>query len=357
MAEALPPRPHLGWLKNAAKERLASLRASRPDAKLADAQLDVARRYGFASWRALKARIDSLAPPTDEARRNELLTAFRGAIGRGDVQVVRALLDEEPVIAAAINEPIFAFGGRPIGAASRHHDLVDLLIEYGADINLKSDWWAGPWGILDNAEPADAEFLISRGATVDVFAAAHLNKLDRLRELLDADPQLVHAKGGDGCRPLHYARSEAAIDLILSCGAEIDARDVDHEATAAQWMLPNPPGGRYGLPWQRCMELIRHLVSRGATPDVFIACARDDVARLKSIIDSDPTALDAVVGQPGYAPCPVAPGRFIYVYVLGDGATPFDVAATHGSKACMELLNERATPKQRLLGALREVMH
>ena len=31
-----------------------------PAAKLADAQFDLAKQYGFASWRALKAHIDSL---------------------------------------------------------------------------------------------------------------------------------------------------------------------------------------------------------------------------------------------------------------------------------------------------------
>ena len=49
----LPERPNLEHLKNEAKQRLRSLRAQAADARLAEAQLAVAREYGFASWRAL----------------------------------------------------------------------------------------------------------------------------------------------------------------------------------------------------------------------------------------------------------------------------------------------------------------
>ena len=56
MSKALPPQPHIDWLKKTAKERLAELRRSNPEAKLHQAQLAVAREYGFASWRAVKAR-------------------------------------------------------------------------------------------------------------------------------------------------------------------------------------------------------------------------------------------------------------------------------------------------------------
>jgi hypothetical protein len=61
IARALPARPNLEHLKRAAKQRLESLRRTAPDAKLADAQFHLARDYGFASWRSLKAEIDRRA--------------------------------------------------------------------------------------------------------------------------------------------------------------------------------------------------------------------------------------------------------------------------------------------------------
>ncbi|HEV2399031.1 MAG TPA: VOC family protein [Candidatus Sulfotelmatobacter sp.] len=54
----LPERPSLEYLKKLAKQRLQELHRTHPDAKLATALLEVAREYGFTSWRALKAQID-----------------------------------------------------------------------------------------------------------------------------------------------------------------------------------------------------------------------------------------------------------------------------------------------------------
>jgi ankyrin repeat protein len=58
-----------------------------------------------------------------------------------------------------------------------------------------------------------------------------------LRAILPQDPSRVHERGGDGQTPLHFARSRAVIDLLLDAGADLDARDLDHRATPAQWML------------------------------------------------------------------------------------------------------------------------
>lgn len=55
----LPEHPSLEYLRKLAKNRLAELRQTDPDAKLTAAQLSVAREYGYPSWRALKAQLDS----------------------------------------------------------------------------------------------------------------------------------------------------------------------------------------------------------------------------------------------------------------------------------------------------------
>ena len=55
----LPEHPSLDYLRKLAKTRLEDLRRNHPDTKLATALLHVARDYGFPSWRALKAQIDS----------------------------------------------------------------------------------------------------------------------------------------------------------------------------------------------------------------------------------------------------------------------------------------------------------
>ena len=54
----LPERASYEFLKKLAKDRLATLRATDPTARLAAAQLAIAREYGFSSWRALKMDLE-----------------------------------------------------------------------------------------------------------------------------------------------------------------------------------------------------------------------------------------------------------------------------------------------------------
>ena len=48
-------RPGAAWPQ--AKARLAEMRASQPDARLADAQFALAREYGFSSWGKMRAEV------------------------------------------------------------------------------------------------------------------------------------------------------------------------------------------------------------------------------------------------------------------------------------------------------------
>ena len=57
---SLPAHPSLEQLRKQAKDRLAALRASDPSVKLADAQFDVARQYGFESWPKLVGHVSTL---------------------------------------------------------------------------------------------------------------------------------------------------------------------------------------------------------------------------------------------------------------------------------------------------------
>jgi ankyrin repeat protein len=70
---------------------------------------------------------------------------------------------------------------------------------------------------------------------LDTKSAAQLGRLDDLRALVAANPQSVHLRGGDGQTPLHVAPTVAIAEFLLSHGADIDARDVDHESTPAQY--------------------------------------------------------------------------------------------------------------------------
>ncbi|MFN7919485.1 MAG: hypothetical protein U0Q16_05275 [Bryobacteraceae bacterium] len=87
----LPANPSLESLRKRAKERVRQLRASGDAAAtLADAQHEIAREHGFATWAALKHHIEALRPPgiePFERLANDLAAAYTS----GDERTVRAI--------------------------------------------------------------------------------------------------------------------------------------------------------------------------------------------------------------------------------------------------------------------------
>lgn len=51
-----------------------------------------------------------------------------------------------------------------------------------------------------------AEFLLSQGSRMDIFVATMLGKLDIVKAMLKAYPELIHAKGPHGLTFLHHAK-------------------------------------------------------------------------------------------------------------------------------------------------------
>ena len=276
---------------------------------------------------------------------------FREALYAEDVQRVRALLERHAEVRQAVNAPIGHFDSRPVMAAARNLPLLDLLLAHGADINLRTAWWAGGFGVLEyDMTPEQAVPLVARGAIVDVFAAAHLGMLDRLRELVERDPSLVHARGGDGKTPLHYASTVAMARYLVERGADVNARDVDHESTPAQYRCRDAP------------EVARCLIGSGATVDIFMAVALRDRPLVDRCLQEDPGALDSRINEGRFrvrhdgahpsTPEAIGNGRGdIYRWVLGHYLTPVEVASRLGYHDIVELLLARASPSQHLLAA------
>src|SRR3982751_5121869 len=84
--QRFPDRPDLTWLRKQAKTHLTELRRENPGAKLTDAQFEIAKRYGFSSWRALKEHVDSLTVE------GQIIEAAR----KGDAGRLAQLLEEHP---------------------------------------------------------------------------------------------------------------------------------------------------------------------------------------------------------------------------------------------------------------------
>jgi uncharacterized protein len=78
----------------------------------------------------------------------------------------------------------------------------------------------------------EARELAEARSDLDVFEAAAIGKVERLRELLDGDPLLTTAWSADGFTPLHYAAffgHAAAAKLLAERGADLEARSTNEE--------------------------------------------------------------------------------------------------------------------------------
>ena len=255
-----------------------------------------------------------------------------------DPTALRQVLDRHPELKAHIDAPIGGFDS-PLITQVRSKAMLDVLLDAGADINARSRWWAGGFGLLDQADPDLAAYAIQRGAVITVHAAARLGMLEKLRELVAADPQLVHSRGGDGQTPLHFASTVEIAEYLLEQGADIDARDVDHESTPAQYML----GER--------SEIARYLVRQGCRTDILMAAALGDTALVQKHLHDDPESVRMRVSDDYFPKINPKSGGAIYQWKLGWHVSACQVAKSYGYADLFKLLLERCPPEEKLLNA------
>lgn len=342
----LPARPNLEHLKKQARSLLRGCLEGDVDAmerfssagvpfaalqpKLADAQHAIALEYGFESWSKLKGHIESLSEdPVD---------ALTAGIRANDAALVRKVLVRYPALQSRLNEPLPNYGfDAPalIGAVDHgNREMIDVLLDAGADINARTKWWAGSFGVLDSCDPKLAPILIERGAYVDIHAAARLGLFDRLKELIERDPALVHARGGDGQMPLHFAATVEIAEYLLDHGADIDARDIDHESTAAQYMTGSAN-------WLR-RDVLRYLIARGAQTDILMAASLGDFELTRKHLDADPALVNLSVTEKDFPKQNPKSGGTIYIFTFGWAKTPHMIARELGHESVFRLLMERS---------------
>ena len=250
-------KPNLEWLRKQAKRQLDELRKTDPLAKLADAQLAIARQNGFPSWRALKAHIDSLSVE------GQLFVAAR----RGDVETLGGLLDQHPEKLQARDEP---YEWTLLHAAASEGQLaaVDLLLRRGLDPNAREKgdntyamhWaaaagkldvvrrladaggdvvghgddheleiigWATCWDGTDDADHrAVVAFLLSRGARHHIFSAIAHDVDGEVRRIVATNPAALSSRmsrNENHQTPLHFAVRHNRPDmvrLLIELGAD-----------------------------------------------------------------------------------------------------------------------------------------
>jgi ankyrin repeat protein len=276
----------------------------------------------------------------DEFQLRDPFEALSQAVNANDTLEVKRLLDRSPELKAKLNQPMpnFSFGRTAlIGAVGNgNREMVEILLDTGADPNVRSEWWAGSFGVLDSANPELSVFLIKRGARLDVHSAARLGMLDELKELVSARPDLVHARGGDGQTPLHFAANVEIAAYLADHGADLDARDIDHESTPAQYMI------------QKRQDIARYLIKRGCSTDILMAAAVGDLELVRRQLERDTNVIRMSVSERWFPKQDKRSGGTIYIWTLGWNKTAHIVARDFGREAVLEFLMEKSRLPLRL---------
>jgi hypothetical protein len=110
--------------------------------------------------------------------------------------------------------------GEFVGRA--HVDLArvtELLAGYPTLINAAFDWGNGDWetalGAAAHSGRRDiVEFLLAKGARIDIFAAAFLGKVGLVRAFLHETPAALHMPGPHGISLLDHAKKGGHAEMV-----------------------------------------------------------------------------------------------------------------------------------------------
>jgi ankyrin repeat protein len=327
----LPPSPSLAHLKNQARDLMRDRRSrslqtlqrirefhprfdgadddriTNAEFGLADAQLTIAREYGFASWPRLKTFVedphgDDVAKPPHLRITNPLFRRAVDLMDSGDAETLRALLHEHPSVATVRvsleglnyfrNPSLLEFiaenptrnGRLPQNAAAMatividagakndrkaldealalvasstvaresgvQRELIDVLCEAGADPN------AATYAPLLYGEFDAVEALIEHSARIDLTVASGTGRLAEARATLRAADDATRQKALALAAQFGH---RGIVELLVEAGTDVDRF--------------TPGGHSHATPLHEAalagrLEIVRYLVEHGARTDI-----------------------------------------------------------------------------------------
>ena len=251
--DALPARPSLEFLKKLAKQQVVALRRQGTATSLAAVQLTLARKYGFPSWRKLKAHVELL----------ERAAAAVEAISSGDTKSLKRLLSQNSSLAntrvdnertllhvatdwpghfpnnmetiaalvASGADVNAAFAGRhsetPLHWAASSDDVgvIDVLLDHGANIEARGSVIGGGTPMSDAVAFGQwraARRLVERGARTTLWQAAALGLIDRVDEYFKAVPPPTPDEITNAFWCACHGGQRAAAEYLLGRGADLN---------------------------------------------------------------------------------------------------------------------------------------
>lgn len=245
----LPANPSIEHLKKQAKRKLRGLPEG---SKLADVQHQLAREYGYKSWRELTQAAETLRRGRNDAGE---ITA---AILREDLPALTRLLDEHPALltpalwppaifqakSLAVTRLLLERGLNPDECSAPRKPLhlavdralievIELLLAHGASPDVIDGENITPIelaaGAVSGARTPRAEESIAllrrAGARTTPFTQMLLAEDDEVIKALETDPAFLQTSGWQNFPPLSAAARAArprVVEGLLAAGAEVN---------------------------------------------------------------------------------------------------------------------------------------
>jgi ankyrin repeat protein len=334
MSKSLPTRPHLDWYRKYAKLKLAELRKTRPEARLAVAQLAVAHEHGLSSWRKLKEHIDAVT-----LEMPKLIDAIR----RNDGEQMKSLLIAHPEL-SRINDTQ-GQTALHFAAEDNNPDAVEVILKHGADTDAVYKYSAHSalsWALTVRSFDS-ANALVRSGVKPDLFCAAGLGDVELVRSFFDKQGNL--RRGASQTGSTRYSSDNSLLPCppkssreIISDALYLASRNGRTEAVRE--LLRHDPDlsfrayiGGTPLHWAYFdgqPEVIELLLRAGA-----------DVTILDSVYRCVPRAFGICVASSwGFAHIVFRQLKFDHtlVNIVGGRGTPLHEAARSGNVAIIRLL-------------------
>ena len=213
-----------------------------------------------------------------------------------------------------------ALAGESLEWAPRYERVRPLYAEQMDGLTWSSGSVSAVREALYRGDRAAAE-AAAENAALDIFDAAALGRTERVRELLDAQPQLVQTLSDDGFSPLHFACFSGAAEttrLLIERAAPL-------ERLAQSSIARVRPLGT--AVFARELDSVRALLDSGADAN---GAGEGGFVPLHTAAQNGDVEIVRLLLAHGADP----------LRATSDGRTPLDLARSGGHDACLRLLEE-----------------